>query len=354
MKTHVDVGGRADGEMTPDVCVLISTYNREALLARTLDSLASTRVAPGVSWEVIVVDNNCTDRTRDVVESRIGRFPAPLRRIFEGRPGKSHAINTGIQSSSAAVFAFTDDDVLIPPEWLEAAVTPLLERPEIAYTGGPVRPLWERPAPDWIQGDPGRLFGPIALLDYGSDEFIFEERQRIAMGVNMAVRRALIDAVGGFHPNLGRSGSSLRGQEQAEFFFRTRAAGARGLYAPRMELRHHVPASRMTRSYYWRWWYWKGMARAQMQDRHPVSELGLDLRTVPHVARVPRFLWGAAVRDAALWGAAVWRGDVIRRAQQETSIAYFAGYLKGRWSGGADRRALDPTQTYIGPPGAGT
>ena len=52
-----------------------------------------------------------------------------------------------------------------------------------------------------------------------------------------------------------------------------------------MELRHHVPAARMTRRYYWRWWYWKGIARARMQDLHPVSELGLDLRRVPHVAR---------------------------------------------------------------------
>ena len=319
--------------MTPDVCVLISTYNRQALLARTLDSLASTRVAPGVSWEVIIVNNNCTDGTREVVESRIAGFPVPLRLLFEGRPGKSHALNPGIQSSSAGILAFTDDDVMTPPYWLDAAVTPLLERPKIAYTGGPVRPLWERPAPDWIQGDPGRLLGPIALLDYGPDEFIFEDRQRIAMGVNMAVRRSLIDAVGGFHPGLGRRGTSLLGQEQAEFFFRTRAAGARGLYVPRMELRHHVPASRMTRRYYWRWWYWKGIARAQMQDVHPISELGVDLRTVPHVARIPRFMWRAAMRHAAGWTAAAFRRDVTGRAERETSIAYFAGYLKGRWTG---------------------
>lgn len=319
--------------MTPDVCVLISTFNRQALLARTLDSLASTRVAPALSWEVIVVDNNCTDQTRDVIESRIGRFPAPLRRIFEGLPGKSQALNTAIQSTNAPIIAFTDDDVVVPPHWLDAAIMPLLTRQEIAYTGGPVRPLWESAAPEWIHGDPGRLLGPIGLLDYGPDEFVFEDRQRIAMGVNMAVRRALIEAVGGFHTSLGRSGTSLLGQEQAEFFFRTRAAGARGLYVPRMELRHHVPASRMTRSYYWRWWYWKGIARARMQDLHPISELGVDLRTVPHLARIPRFMWGAAMRHAAGWTAAAWRCDVVGRAERETSIAYFAGYLRGRWTG---------------------
>jgi glycosyltransferase involved in cell wall biosynthesis len=167
--------------MTPDVSVLICTYNRDGLLARTLDSLATTRVEPGLSWEVIVVDNKSTDGTRDVVESRIAGYPAPLRRIFEGRPGKSHALNTGIESSAAAIVAFTDDDVVIPSNWLEAGVRPLLERADIAYTGGPVRPLWESPPPRWIEGDPGRLLGPIALVDYGPDEFIFEDRNRIAM-----------------------------------------------------------------------------------------------------------------------------------------------------------------------------
>ena len=90
-----------------------------------------------------------------------------------------------------------------------------------------------------------------------------------------------------------------------------------------------------------------------MQDLHPVSEQGLDLRTVPHVARVPRFLWGAAVRDAGAWAAAAWHGDVVRRAEHETSIAYFAGYLKGRWSGSVRRGALEPAATYPGPTGAG-
>lgn len=317
--------------MNPDVSVLICTYNREALLARTLDSLAATRVEPGLSWEVVIVDNNSTDGTSDVVASRIAGFSAPLRYFFETRPGKSHALNTGIGCSTAAIVAFTDDDVVIPSSWLEAGIRPLLERTDMAYTGGPVRPLWESPPPPWIDGDPGRLLGPIALVDYGPEEFIFEERRRIAMGVNMAVRRSVIDGVGGFHPALERRGSSLMGQGQAEFFFRTRAAGARGLYVPRMELQHHVPASRLTREYYWRWWYWKGIARAGMQDLHPVSELGLDLGAVPHLAAVPRFMWGAAARDAAVWLSATLASDAVRRAERETSLAYFAGYLEGRW-----------------------
>jgi glycosyltransferase involved in cell wall biosynthesis len=313
-----------------DVSVLICTYNRQALLARTLDSLAESRVPEALRWEVIVVDNNSTDATRQAIESRAVWYPAPLRRIFEPRQGKSHALNAGIGASAAPLIVFTDDDVRVPPGWLEAGVRPLLERADIDYTGGPVRGMFDTPPPAWIDGDRGLLWGPIALVDYGPEPFIFEERQRIALGVNMAARRSLIDRVGGFHPELERKGTSLMGQGQAEFFFRTRAAGRYGLYVPEMVLEHHVPAARLTRAYYRRWWYWKGIARARIQDVFATSELGVNMAATPRLFGIPRFMWGSAVRDAVGWlGAALTRNDVSL-AEREMALIYFAGYLQGR------------------------
>jgi len=239
-------------------------------------------------------------------------------------------LNTGIAASTADVIVFTDDDVQVAPDWLEAGVRPLMTRRDIDYTGGPVHPLWDATPPPWINGKAGILWGPIALVDYGTESFIFEDRQRIPMGVNMAARRSLISRVGGFHPDLERSGSSLMGQGQAEFFFRTRAAGIRGLYVPEMKLKHHVPASRMTRKYYRRWWYWKGIARARMQAIHPVSELGIDLRTAPRIAGIPRFMWGSAFRDLTGWFTATGRGSHTEQAEHEMMLAFFAGYTADR------------------------
>ena len=312
------------------VSVLICSFNRERFLASTLDSLVETAVSPDIRWEVLVVDNNSTDGTRAEVERRVAAFPVPLRYLFERTQGKAHALRTGIEASTADVIVFTDDDVHVPPDWLEQAVRPLVERPDIDYTGGPVLPAWETEPPGWINGNPGVLWGPIALLDYGPEGFILEERGRIAMGVNMAVRRKLIDRVGGFHLGLERTGESLMGQGQAEFFFRTRRAGARGAYVPGMRLRHHVPASRLTRQYYRRWWYWKGVARARMQDVHPVLEDGVDVRAVPRLAGLPRFLWGGAARDALAWIGAAARRDAVGSAEREMMLAFFAGYLVDR------------------------
>ena len=149
------LGRRAAERM--DVSVLICTYNRRQLLGATLDSLAAMHVPPDIRWEVLVVDNNSTDGTRAEVQGRAAAFPAPLRWVFEPRQGKAYALNTGFAASTADAIAFTDDDVLVPPDWLDAAMRPLLERPDVDYTGGPVLPSWEAPPPSWIHGDPGVL-----------------------------------------------------------------------------------------------------------------------------------------------------------------------------------------------------
>ena len=313
-----------------DATILICTYNRAGYLAETLDSLAQISADPGFSWNVLVVDNNSSDRTREVVESRIASFPVPLRYLFEGRQGKSNALNTGMAASKASIIVFTDDDVQVAPGWLEAGVRPLLERADIDYTGGPVRPIWTGPRPAWLD-ETGNLGGTIAVKDHGPEPFVFEERLKTPLGVNMAVRRRAIERVGGFRPDLGRNGKSLLGQEQAEFFYRTRAAGVRGLYVPAMILDHVVPASRLTHSYFRRWWYWKGVSHARVHRLHGMTELGIDIAAVPKVFGVPRFLYGNAIRDAAAAIGALLTGDSRRATERWLSFAYCAGYCREIW-----------------------
>ena len=117
-----------------DATVLIATYNRAALLDRTLASVRDLRVAPDRRWDVIVVDNNSTDDTRAVVERQAQSFPVTLTYLFESRQGRSSALNAGIAASRGTVIAMTDDDVLVDPGWLEAACDGLL-RPDEPVSG---------------------------------------------------------------------------------------------------------------------------------------------------------------------------------------------------------------------------
>ena len=313
-----------------DATVLIATFNRASLLDETLQSIRDLRVAPGRTWDVIVVDNNSTDATRAVVERQARDFPVPLRYLFEPAQGRSSALNAGIAAASASIVAMTDDDVRVDAGWLDAACDALLapEDPSIGYAGGPVIPLWEANPPAWLDLTRGDLWGTIAIQDHGDRPFVYEAARRVPLGANMAVRRSLFAAIGTFRDDLGRSnGTLVLGQEVPELLARARAAKFTGVYVPTMRVQHHIPARRLTREYFRRWWFGKGVSRSAMESALPVTELGVDLRRTPHVLRVPRYMYGCAARDAAAWMRHKIQGRAADAFRHQMMLTYFAGYL---------------------------
>ena len=316
-----------------DATVVIPTFNRAALLDQTLQSMRGLRLRDGRTWNAIVVDNNSSDGTRGVVERQARDFPVPLRYLFEARQGRSSALNAGIAAADGAIIAMTDDDVIVDQGWLNAACDALLRpaSPAVAYAGGPVAPMWETPPPPWLDLTRGDLWGTIAIQDHGDRPFVYEEARRVPLGANMAARRELFDAIGVFRADLGRStGRLVLGQEVPELLMRARDAGVKGVYVPAMRVQHHIPARRLTREYFRRWWFGKGVSRSALERAQPVTELGVDLRATPHLLRVPRYMYGSALRDAiglvrnALFGR---RADAFRH---EMMLAYFAGYFVSR------------------------
>ena len=97
------------------ITVILCTLNRCQSLAETLESIAISTLPDSVDWEILVVDNNSTDHTREVVEEFGRRYPDRFRYIFEPRPGKSYALNAGIREAQGEILAFTDDDVTVEP-----------------------------------------------------------------------------------------------------------------------------------------------------------------------------------------------------------------------------------------------
>src|ERR1700676_1787445 len=98
------------------ITVAICTWNRAKLLDQTLTQMRELRIPVGVEWELLVVNNNCTDDTDAV----LGRHAAhlPLQRLFQPRQGKSYAANLAVERSRGALIVWTDDDVLVDPNWL--------------------------------------------------------------------------------------------------------------------------------------------------------------------------------------------------------------------------------------------
>ena len=310
--------------------VVIATYNRAADLRGTLDSLATLQ--PGAEWEAIVVDNNSTDGTRAVVETAQAVFPVPLRYLFEVEQGRSPALNAGIRAAAGDIIVTTDDDVRVEPDWLTRAEE-ALHTLRCDYVGGRVLPIWGAPRPAWLPDHGGKHWAVIALLDYGSEPLEFGAR--VPLGVNMAFRREAFDRAGLFDPQTGRKAGTLLGQEVREWCIRARAAGLRGFYAPQLALRHIIPASRLNKAYFRRWFYWRGISRAMLYERSGLDmeapeQTTLDFRTVPHVFGVPRYLYRKALASA--WGALTrtLRGDAAGAFDQELWVWFFAGIVRER------------------------
>jgi glucosyl-dolichyl phosphate glucuronosyltransferase len=310
--------------------VVIATYNRAADLRETLASLAN--LSPHDSWEVIVVDNNSSDDTRHVVNEWASRFPVELRYLSEPRQGRSPALNTGIRAARGSIIATTDDDVRVPADWLDRAAD-ALQRTGGDYVGGRVLPIWGGPRPEWLSNRPGKQWAVIALLDHGSD--MLEFGTRVPLGVNMAFTRAAFDRVGLFDPDIGRRAGTLLGQEVREWCIRARKVNMRGFYVPDMMVRHVIPPSRLTKRYFRRWFYWRGISRAMLYERagldmdEPESTV-MDFSKVPHLFGVPRYLFRSAASSAV---ACIRDSCAGRRASafdNELSVWFFAGILRQR------------------------
>src|SRR5688500_17877928 len=123
---------------TCDLTVVVSTYNRADRLPLALKALVEQ--TGDVQYEVLVVDNNSTDSTRDVVNALAASSGGKIRYAFEPRQGLSYGRNTGIELSAAPLLAFTDDDVQVAPDWVRQLKRTFDEHPEVNYVGGPVLP----------------------------------------------------------------------------------------------------------------------------------------------------------------------------------------------------------------------
>jgi glycosyltransferase involved in cell wall biosynthesis len=214
--------GYAIQPMDPAMTVVVPTRGRAAYLEVTLDSLRRQRTR--TAHELLVVDDGATDATPEVAE----RFGARLVRHGEQR-SLNAARNSGIRAAAADLIAFVDDDVLVPPGWLDAVVDGAARHPDAEAFGGPIRARFEGRVPRGC----GREDPPITTLDLGPSDVEAE----MVWGANFAVRRSAVERVGDFDETLDRG----HGDEE-EWLMRLRATGGRIVYLAEAGLDHRRSA----------------------------------------------------------------------------------------------------------------
>jgi len=237
-----------------------------------------------------VVDNDSNDFTSDVVHQFQNR--ARVRYLKETRIGLCIARNTGWRSAAGKYIAFFDDDAIASPGWLAAVREGFANSSQaVGVIGGPVRPIWEKPRPEWL---PDEIVCSLTVIDWGSSEKFIEDISREwLVGANMAVPKALLTEVGGFHPWLYRVGNNLL--SSGDVFLQKEIArrGYSCLYKPSMVIGHVIPASRLKREWFIRRYYWQGVSDAVMHliETNP-SYLGRVRLAVTRAIRLLRSALG--------------------------------------------------------------
>ena len=228
-----------------DVTVIVCTYNRCESLLRTLNSLAGQRIPEGLEFEVIVVDNNSTDSTRQTVQQAQDSLSIPMLKYeFEKAQGLSYARNHGISCASGEIIAFTDDDVSVAEDWIYEIVKGMKEH-DCEACGGYIGPVWEKKPPEWLTET---FHGFLAVRTAGGAPRQVFENEDLPFGANMAFRKEVFERVGSFNTGLGRKGSVLSGCEETDLLERIIKSGGAIYYLPEARVYHHIEPYRTTKS----------------------------------------------------------------------------------------------------------
>ncbi|HEX8091349.1 MAG TPA: glycosyltransferase family A protein [Blastocatellia bacterium] len=306
-----------------DISVVITTYNRCDLLSRALDSVLRQEAA--VPFEVIVVDNNSKDGTREIIESLIASSNHRLKYVFEGRQGISQGRNAGIRNASAPIIAFTDDDVRVGPGWVASIKRAFDEHPEADFVGGKILPSWKVMPPRWLTRN---HWWPLALLDYGDKPFYVSADNPICLPTaNVSFRREIFDRIGLFS-------SAFSGREDHELLVRLWRAGRKGLYMPNIVVTAEVQLDRLRKQYHHRWNITTGKFNSMMRlddTMGPHGRLLEERADTVMLFGTPASLYRELLRASVRWVSATAQLRESLALQHENRICYLIGYISERY-----------------------
>jgi glucosyl-dolichyl phosphate glucuronosyltransferase len=223
------------------VTVAICTWNRADLLDAALRSIADMAIPTGVTWDVIVANNNSTDHTEDVLDKHVGRMP--LVRLFVPQQGKSYALNKVVERLAGDLVLWTDDDVRVPENWIASYVDAAYRWPEAVFFGGHIIPRFLGAEPSWLRPAWPAISGVYSARELGNEPFVLD-RKRLPFGANMAARVTLQKRYR-FDPELGRRGELLLSGEETALMHRWLSDGHVGMWVPESRVEHMITPDRL-------------------------------------------------------------------------------------------------------------
>ena len=308
----------------PEISVVITTYNRADLLPAALQGVLAQETG-GMRYEVIVVDNNSSDNTREVVESLRAQGNPVLRYVFEPRQGVSQGRNAGVAAARAGIIAFTDDDVVPAPGWLLQIKRSFEENKNVDFVGGKILPEWQSPPPSWLTTD---HWWPLALLDRGDQPFYVNAANPLCLPTaNASFRAEALSRIGPFSEQFST-------REDHELLLRLCQAGYQGLYEPRLVVMAKVQPERMRKSYHHQWNKATGKFNSMMrlgEIMGPDGSINPEARNALRLFDVPAYMYREFISQSFGWLKQSIHGNESTKLQCENRLYYLCGYVSTRY-----------------------
>lgn len=231
------------------ISVIIPTFNRSEKLVLVLEALNRQSLLPQ-NFEVLIVDNNSSDNTRNAVATFIKKYPhLNILYLFERQGGLSFARNCGVQQSQSDIITFLDDDA-VPHTDLLQTILSSYEDTSVGCVGGKIVPSFPKDVklPNWLTA----IFnGYFSGFDLGTNQVKeLTEKDSFPYGANISFRKKAIISAGLFNPRLGRCGKNLISGEEVEMCMRIYHMGWKILYNPHAVVKHLISPTRLKREYF--------------------------------------------------------------------------------------------------------
>jgi len=188
MKEGINIKEKISKRSEIDLTVVIPTYNgASGYLQKTLDSLKCQINTEDISWEVIVVDNNSSDKTALLVKENQRQWPTkyPLRYLFEANQGSFFARKRGVEEAIGEVVAFIDDDNVVANDWIYQVYIFGKKHPKAGAWGGQIHGDFEIKPPKNFN----RIASILAIIERGAKEHLYKRRKMVPPGAGLVVRR---------------------------------------------------------------------------------------------------------------------------------------------------------------------
>lgn len=269
------------------ISVIIPTRNRADLLSPAIHSLV-TQTLDKDRFETLIIDNGSTDHTAEVASGFTNQLPN-LRCIHAPEPGLHVGRHQGMREAKGDVLVFADDDIEATPTWLES-YHQVFSDPQVAMAGGNNFPMFIQPPPYWLKclwEQPmlggGRSLSALSILDLRGGPRAFSPYQ--VWGCNFGIRRSLLLAAGGFHPDgMPKELVRFRGDGETHVSRHIIATGLKCMFHPGASVYHKVTPERMTHSYFRQRGYNQGVSDSYTALRNQDAPASAAWRNLVHRA----------------------------------------------------------------------